>query len=474
MILGATGYGDCVEIKFACPTCDQHLTSSDDMIGKVVRCPSCDGRIQIPEGFGGAATEASDAGEPKVRFSSHQWSDQSTVPMWQAAAIGLGCTLLFYLLVLPLRGTAFGAKFVSRGAVPYVLVFLAGICVGILVIKYLRLRRQRQALMLDVLPTSIAETISSNTLPAFIEHVNGLSPRLNNSFMVNRIRRGLEHFYVRRSNPEVAAMMESQSDIDATAIQSSFTMIRVFIWAIPILGFIGTVMGMSKAIAGISGGGELNLDEMLASINTMTGGLGEAFDTTLIALVLSLLISVPANALQKNEEDLLNQIDDHCNENLLKRLDDGGGLNEVVLNTESMAKAMHEVLTDGQGQVLEYLVDLEKRMTELHAQHLELMERSRAEMDLHLLRMQALVNDQTELSKGTLTRTAEAIETEGREAIQQASANLRREFDGMAGALQRLNEVLGQLGGQQVVVQQVAPPPAPSARPAKRKGWFGR
>ena len=51
--------------------------------------------------------------------------------------------------------------------------------------------------------------------------------------------------------------------------------------------------------------------------------LGVAFDTTLLALVLSLFVKIPQSALQKSEEDLVTWVDEYCNENLLKRLNDG-------------------------------------------------------------------------------------------------------------------------------------------------------
>ena len=103
-------------------------------------------------------------------------------------------------------------------------------------------------------------------------------------------------------------------------------MVKVFVWAIPIMGFIGTVLGIGSAIGSFDqalSAGE-DMDVLMASLGKVTGGLGTAFDTTLLALVLSLLVSVPASAMQKSEEDLLNQVDDYCNENLLKRLNDGG------------------------------------------------------------------------------------------------------------------------------------------------------
>ena len=59
------------------------------------------------------------------------------------------------------------------------------------------------------------------------------------------------------------------------------------------------------------------IKEQLANV---TGGLSEAFDTTLISLIFSLCVMFPTSIMQKNEEDLLNKVDEYCNEYFLKRL----------------------------------------------------------------------------------------------------------------------------------------------------------
>ena len=74
---------------------------------------------------------------------------------------------------------------------------------------------------------------------------------------------------------QVASMMQSQSDIDANSIAGSYTISKVFLWAIPILGFIGTVLGISEAIGGFST--ETSDPEKLKeSISSVTGGLPQA------------------------------------------------------------------------------------------------------------------------------------------------------------------------------------------------------
>jgi biopolymer transport protein ExbB/TolQ len=137
--------------------------------------------------------------------------------------------------------------------------------------------------------------------------------------------RTLEHFRVRADVAEAVDVLRAQAERDEAAVESSFSMLRVFIWAIPILGFIGTVLGIGQSVGGFSESvaAAADLDVMKDSIGTVTSGLGIAFDTTLLALVMSIFIMFPTSSLQKAEEDHLARVDDYCQRNLVARLDDG-------------------------------------------------------------------------------------------------------------------------------------------------------
>jgi hypothetical protein len=129
---------------------------------------------------------------------------------------------------------------------------------------------------------------------------------------------------VRNSNPEAATVLSAQSDVDANDVQSSYTLLKIFIWAIPILGFIGTVQGLGEAVGGFASGMG-NTDDVAVlknSLGMITKGLAVAFDTTLIALIMAIPLMFFMSAMQKAEEDVLNSIDEFCTENLLKRLNE--------------------------------------------------------------------------------------------------------------------------------------------------------
>jgi len=356
--------------QVTCPGCQKSLKIREENAGNKVRCPYCHAaftvktpqRAKTQSGGGDDADDwAADA-----RDNSGDWSASgSDDNMLQTALFALVGTGVFYLIVYPFSDFLgyFSDLFVKRGWVPIVLVFLLSWSIAILIMKSRRLTRQKDSMLFDLLPMEIADEISSKTAGKFAKHIRSLPANAHESFLINRVLRGLEHFRVLRSNSEVAIRLSSQSDIDATAVESSYTTLKVFIWAIPILGFIGTVMGISDSVAGFSSTASASTDMAVLkeSLNGITGGLAMAFDTTLIALVMSLLVMFPTSSMQKSEEDLLNWVDEYCNENLLKRLKDGergftGPTNE---SARAIQRAIDAAMADHHAELRTWTMKLE-------------------------------------------------------------------------------------------------------------------
>ena len=242
----------------------------------------------------------------------------------------------------------------SRGWVNYAEVFLFVWGCVILALKWKKSKRQRQAMLLDVLPTRLSAEINISTVGPVLDHIYKLPVRLRDSLMVNRIRKGLELFEKRNNNSEVSSLLSAQSDIDANRTSGSYALLKVFLWAIPILGFIGTVQGLSIAVGNLDMGSTADPEAIKGAIGKLTGGLGIAFDTTLLGLVLSMIMSFPMAAMQKQEEETLTLIDAFCTEKLLPRLNDSssGTSHELLAHAESLpefarslAKAHESFLT---------------------------------------------------------------------------------------------------------------------------------
>ena len=99
----------------------------------------------------------------------------------------------------------------------------------------------------------------------------------------------------------------------ALKLDSENTMIRYLIWAIPSLGFVGTVRGIGQALS--------NADKALAcDISGMSQSLGVAFNSTFVALLISLILMLLLHLLQKIEDNLLINIQSYSEKFLLNRI----------------------------------------------------------------------------------------------------------------------------------------------------------
>jgi biopolymer transport protein ExbB/TolQ len=106
-----------------------------------------------------------------------------------------------------------------------------------------------------------------------------------------------------------------QSSIEALSLklEAGNSMIRYLIWVVPSVGFIGTVRGIGQALA--------QADKALeGDITGMVDSLGIAFNSTLVALVISILMMFLLHQLQRLQDGLVVDTQTHCETYLLKHL----------------------------------------------------------------------------------------------------------------------------------------------------------
>lgn len=145
------------------------------------------------------------------------------------------------------------------------------------------------------------------------------------------------------------------SATESEHLNNSFTLARFFVWALPIVGFIGTVWGIGLSISFFSE--TMSSSQAGASVSSLlqqniplvTKGLSTAFDTTLLALILS----VPATGLlvmtERNERDYLLSLDEQWQRFLIARntnLDELATLDIEFESGDSHAMAVNESLRD--------------------------------------------------------------------------------------------------------------------------------
>lgn len=240
------------------------------------------------------------------------------------AVLALGITTLFYsvLAILPVQFEHAIDMFCARGMIPYVIVFATAWCVALLAIKSRKLRLQRKALNYLVVPEANDFVLSPVTVDQVIARMFSTVDDPKYFVLFNRITVALSNLRNLGRVTDVDEILRSQAEHDESIMESSYSLLRGLIWAIPVLGFIGTVLGLSEAIGGfgnvLATTGDMNT--ISNSLKGVTAGLSIAFDTTLIALVAALVIQIWTTFSHKSEEEFLDNCTEYCQLNIVNRL----------------------------------------------------------------------------------------------------------------------------------------------------------
>jgi biopolymer transport protein ExbB/TolQ len=135
-------------------------------------------------------------------------------------------------------------------------------------------------------------------------------------FLPRLIQRVVTQFQTNKSVDQANALLNSSLELGLHEIDLRYMMIRYVIWAIPALGFLGTVLGIALALA-YAGSVDLQDPALLAGL---TERLAVAFNTTLLALCMSAVLVLVQHIVQAREERALNRAGQYCLDNLINRL----------------------------------------------------------------------------------------------------------------------------------------------------------
>jgi biopolymer transport protein ExbB/TolQ len=177
--------------------------------------------------------------------------------------------------------------------------------------RLLKEQKQSQLLNNNLIPAVLSDPISNlsdNEIYNELINVSAQNSINSDNLMISRLSLFLNHH---------------ADDVDETFgikereyMRGSFSLSRFMVWAIPIMGFIGTVWGISNGISHFSDAmtstnSVTDVSAMLKeSLPLVTSSLATAFDTTLLALLLSIPLMMLMLSLEKSEEVYLIDLDE--------------------------------------------------------------------------------------------------------------------------------------------------------------------
>ncbi len=217
---------------------------------------------------------------------------------------------------------AFTDRFLERGWFQYASMLLFFWALAILFIKWRKLRFQRRALELAVFPAQADFVLTAETAQAVLDRMHLLADATGHFLLLNRIERGLSNLRNLGQVSDVSSILQAQASNDEEQLGSSYSLLHGFIWAIPVIGFIGTVVGLGDAIGafGRTLQAGADMEAIRTSLEGVTAGLSTAFDTTFVALVDALILQLLITFLQTQETEFLDQCNDYCQANMVSRL----------------------------------------------------------------------------------------------------------------------------------------------------------
>ncbi len=251
-----------------------------------------------------------------------------------------------------------------------------------------------------------------------------LPASLQQGYLVRRLRDALE--FVRRKNSAESLddHLRHLEELDVERMYAGYSIVRIVIWAVPILGFLGTVIGITLAIANLSP------QALEQSLPEVTSGLGVAFDTTALALTLSIILMFGKFWVERAEERLLTAVDVRVSQELVGRFP---GLDLESDPNVAAIRRMSE-------QVLEGVEALASRQAEVWKSTIDETHQQWAEVSLAAGK---IVKDSLSAAlAGTLDHHAKTLDDNLGRQTKVLGLEISRQAERLAASTERLTENL--------------------------------
>lgn len=172
------------------------------------------------------------------------------------------------------------------------------------------IKRERKAFKLNLIPTNekvVFMASDINNLKFKLQEFE----RKEKYILSDLLKKACTKFNSSRSLSELIDIVSIQVEISQEKAEGDQSIIRYLSWVIPSLGFIGTVIGISQSLVYANSG----------DMEKITALLGVAFDTTLVALVLSVFLMWFVHQLQEETDRFHSDLKEFVIDNLINKIE---------------------------------------------------------------------------------------------------------------------------------------------------------
>ncbi|MEJ2114760.1 MAG: MotA/TolQ/ExbB proton channel family protein [Gammaproteobacteria bacterium] len=173
--------------------------------------------------------------------------------------------------------------------------------------------RERNLLDKDILHAKDSIKFLPQDARELSRQIQTLSEKEQNYLLPRALTVALHRFSSTENIQDVSSAATNICESESERLDSELSIIRYITWAIPSIGFLGTVRGIGDAL----GQAHKAVEGDIAGV---TESLGVAFNSTLIALCISIVLMFIVHQLQLLQERFILDTQNYCNDNLIKHL----------------------------------------------------------------------------------------------------------------------------------------------------------
>ncbi len=175
------------------------------------------------------------------------------------------------------------------------------------------------------------------------------------SWLGQRVGAVLQRQLKRKNTKQLDQDIKELAERDADQQHDSYGLIRIVTWAMPMLGFLGTVLGISDTL------GQMDAQALASgsqdAMNGLTAGLYVAFDTTAIGLVLTMVAMFVQFGVNRSELAVLSTIDGRVSDTMQLCLTEQESFKDTS-NVESALQHIAQELLRSVQQIVQTQSDL--------------------------------------------------------------------------------------------------------------------
>jgi biopolymer transport protein ExbB/TolQ len=174
-------------------------------------------------------------------------------------------------------------------------------------------RKSRQLLDKDYVKVAEAQVVLPEDARVYSRPLEALPSEEQGRFLPRLLMAAYNRFGATRSVQDAAEAVRDECDFESASLDTKLSMVRFTAWAIPAVGFVGTVRGIGAALQEAQGA-------MGGDISGVTMGLGVTFNATLTALVCCIVVMFWMHQLQQFQDRLVLDCRTYVDRQLLRKL----------------------------------------------------------------------------------------------------------------------------------------------------------